>query len=334
MKKWIAMTLLVVMVLGMAACSTVNDSEVSVLWSGDGKVKVPNSLINAMERAMYIENVAYGHYGAEGDQTKQNQQAQEALDKGCEALMVELVDATAAQGIVDLAKAKDVPVVFFNCEVEAAVIESYAKCAQVSTDMTTLASVQGEMVADYILKNFDAMDRNDDGMIVFFPMGEFADTVAVINEKLAENGKEALAPMISEMELTVADILKTGIEDGGDMVELILTDSDEYALEALAALQGYDYNTTRLKTHCIPVFTVGADADAISFTDTSTMKAEELEVFIYNAMNLIDAGKLAGTAVEDYDAIAESAASIMVKLLEGKTVSENQVEVPFTTYGG
>ena len=59
MKKWIAMLLLAAMMLSLAACGKVNDSPVAILWSGDGEVKVPNSLINSMERAMYIENIRY-----------------------------------------------------------------------------------------------------------------------------------------------------------------------------------------------------------------------------------------------------------------------------------
>ena len=120
MKKWIAMLLLAAMMLSLAACGKVNDSPVAILWSGDGEVKVPNSLINSMERAMYIENIRYDHYGANGNPDTQIQQAKEALEAGCAALMVELVtdvEDAAAKAIIVAAKAKNVPVVFFNCNV-------------------------------------------------------------------------------------------------------------------------------------------------------------------------------------------------------------------------
>ena len=112
MKKLLAIVLSLVMVLGLAACGAINETEVAVLWSGDGIVHVPDSLINALERAMYIENIKYAHYGANGDQAAQTAKAQEALNNNCAGLVVELVDASAAQTIVDLAKAKNVPVVF------------------------------------------------------------------------------------------------------------------------------------------------------------------------------------------------------------------------------
>ena len=103
MKKLIAFALAVVMLLSMTACGTVNETDVAILWSGDGIVHVPNSLINTMERAMYIENIAYTHYGANGDQASQTAQALDALNGGCAALAVELVEPAAAQEILDAA---------------------------------------------------------------------------------------------------------------------------------------------------------------------------------------------------------------------------------------
>ena len=64
MKKIIALILVALMVISTFAftsCGSVNKADVAILWSGDGEVKVPNSLINCMERAMYIENIAYAH---------------------------------------------------------------------------------------------------------------------------------------------------------------------------------------------------------------------------------------------------------------------------------
>ena len=64
MKKIVSLILIALLTLSVfifTGCGAINKSEVSILWSGDGEVKVPNSLINSMERAMYIENIAYAH---------------------------------------------------------------------------------------------------------------------------------------------------------------------------------------------------------------------------------------------------------------------------------
>lgn len=279
MKKLIAIALIAVMVLGLAACGSVNESEVSVLWSGDGVVHVPNSLINAMERAMYIENITYKHYGANGDQAAQNAQANEALNAGCSALVVELVDPAAAQEIVDAAKAKNVPVVFFNCEVDEAVVSGYEKAACVVSDPASIGEIQGTQIFEaiatekkkaYIL-NKD-VDRNADGKVSYLGIGDVAATVEALNTSMVENGLVALESVSEGVDatyvagLTVVDGA-TDKDKGqlttaeGASVELIITADDVSAKDVLLALQAHGFNTSKLKTHCIPVFTVGNDVD-------------------------------------------------------------------------
>ena len=71
MKRIISLILVSLLTLSaffcLAGCGKVNDAEVSILWSGEGVATNPNSLINSMERAMYIKKVDYKHYGANGD---------------------------------------------------------------------------------------------------------------------------------------------------------------------------------------------------------------------------------------------------------------------------
>ena len=110
MKKVLSLllvALLILPVICLSGCGAINKTEVSILWSGKGKVEVPNSLINSMERAMYIENIDYKNYGANMDAGKQIEQAKEVLNKGCSVLVVELVSPLSAQEIVNAAKEKN-----------------------------------------------------------------------------------------------------------------------------------------------------------------------------------------------------------------------------------
>lgn len=290
MKKLIAITLIAIMVLGLAACGTINKSEVSVLWSGDGIVKVPNSLINAMERAMYIENISYKHYGANGDQATQTKQATDALNAGCAALIVELVDVIAAQEIVDAAKAKNVPVVFFNCEVDESIISGYNKAACVISDTASIGEVQGKQISEAVIKKNDPFilmklfgakttysihsdyDRNKDGKISYLAFGDATAAIDAVNTALTEQSlptMEAIAET-SDISLLVnltviegekaKDLAQLTTADGAS-VELIITDSDTTALDVLLALQAHGFNSTKLTTHRIPVYTVGNDMD-------------------------------------------------------------------------
>ena len=381
MKKWIAVLLVAMMAVGMAACGTVNDSPVAILWSDDGAVHVPSDMVNAMERAMYIQNVKYEHYGANGDQSVQTKQAQTALNAGCAALMVELVDSNAAQEIVDAAKAKNVPVVFFNCNVETTVLNSYEKCVLVATDKETLATKYADMVIEAIVvekKEFwlfgqstfvwnEDLDRNEDGKITY--IGEnVEDMVERINKVLTEKDLPALEKA-SNTDLTAA--------------ELILTATDTEAKDVLFDLQKAGYNADRLKTHCIAVFTAEDTVDykalvmenmpvppysldtenkeekkemdkwwnseeveawkqtTKNLCDVSILEWNDLNEYLYTTSSVIGAGRLAGTAIEDYDTVTISAATAVKNLLQGKAATEGienaegrKVNVPYTSYVG
>lgn len=349
MKKWIAMLLAAILVLSMTACGTVNKTEVAVLWSGEGVVRVPDSLINAMERAMYIESVAYAHYGANGDQAAQTAKAEEVLNAGAAALAVELVEDSAAQTILDLAKAKNVPVVFFNCTVEETVLSGYDKAVCVSTDETSVDTVLGQLVGELAVKDYETYDRDGDGKLGYLVLGDRSAAVETVDAALLEAEKsvmglageataEEAAAKIAALEVVegtngkgkAVSLLRTA----DFAVEVIFTENDAVALEVLKALQEKGFNTDKLTTHFVPVFTVGAETSAVEFANTDNMTEEELAAFIYNAKNIIGAGQLTGAALEDYDAIAGEVAASLRSLLKGKAPEAVQIKVPYTAYKG
>lgn len=340
MKRFLAIALALVMVLTLCACGTINKSDVAVLWSGNSdKALVPNSLLNATDRAMYIEKIAYAHYAASGNQDTQTKQAKDAIGSGCAGLLVELVDSAAAADIVALAKEKNIPVVFFNCSVDSAVVSSYEKCAVVTTDEATLAATYGKMIGQAIVENMAAvakkpgktvaLDRNADGLISYCPVGDVTALAEAVNKELVSAGHK---PLVAVEGADMNSVLAENNDEHSNMIELVLTASDEDALVVLKALQGIGYNKDRLKTHCIPVYTVGANADASAFTDTTGLKAEELKVLIFNAINLVDAGQVAGTAMEDYDGIAIAAAELLRHFMKEEAVEDTSVEIPYTIY--
>ena len=91
MKKILALILVAILALGMTACGAKQSSDLAVLWAEGDTAVSPNTLINAMDRALYIEHISCKYYGANGDQAKQIAQAQEALNAGMKVLMVELI---------------------------------------------------------------------------------------------------------------------------------------------------------------------------------------------------------------------------------------------------
>ena len=286
MKKIVSLILVALLIFSafvFTGCGSINDSEVAILWSGEGEVKSPNSLINSMDRAMYIENISYAHYGANFDVEKQLSQAKQAIDKGCDALLVELISPIIAEQIVEAAKAKDIPIVFFNSfAVDEAITKTYDKCAVVSPALDTIPDVQGGIIADYIKDNFKALDKNADGKIsyVAYGTGIISTSAAVekANELLATKDYTVKTADKKKINTSVVfydekNALKTLspvgagaiqvsiMEKDANAVELVITESDIVAFDVLSAIQKKDYNTNKLTTNFVPIFTVGETMD-------------------------------------------------------------------------
>ena len=76
---------------------------------------------------------------AAGSQRTQDDQVKEMLDAGCNVLCVNLVDRASASEIIDLAREKDVPVIFFNREPVAEDLRQWEKLYYVGADAVSQA---------------------------------------------------------------------------------------------------------------------------------------------------------------------------------------------------
>ena len=373
MKRIVSLILVSLLTLSvffcLAGCGKVNKSEVSILWSGEGEAINPNSLINSMERAMYMKKVDYKHYGANGDAALQLEQAKTALDAGCQVLVVEPVFTSSnehPQEIVDAAKAKNVPVVFFNCNVSDEVINSYDKCFCVKSNLPTVVDVQAELIANYIKKNFNDVDKNKDNKVSILAYNinsTHADSIiAKANELLAAKDyrvTHSKIPFVGKLntsvELVSADLTSA---------EIILTASDTDALAVFTELQKSDYNTDKLKTQFVPILTVGNTVDYKALVvnerpsipdelvirenddkktinsknkeikklkdlmsyyeskkfivDLTAVNESDIDAMIYTTINVVDAGRIAGTVLEDNDSIALAVAGVVSNICKGK----------------
>ena len=326
MKKILAIVLLVAMTLSLAACNSVSKTPVAILWRDGDTAITPDSLINAMERAMYIQNVSYKHYGAEGDSSKQLQQVQQALDSGASALMVELIDPAAAQSVVDMAKAKNIPLVFFGCEVEENIVTSYEKCVLVTSDAQSKDTALRDLIGKYltasskefmvfgnpVYKTLEATDIDGDGKISYVTVGQID---LPENPVLARDPKGE--PLTEKDESYTKAIEMVKLETTGDMtfaekeveggflsdpvtyrylqtadgkaIEMLLVADDQQAITVLQALQELDMNASKLATNFIPVFTVGADADYKAYVMASLPAgAEARKAYLNDIALLVD----------------------------------------------
>ena len=338
MKKWIAITLIIVMAISLTACGPINKNEVAIVWFINDKAASPNDAINSMERAMYIENIAYKHYGAGGSSAIQLEMAQQALAADCDALVVEVIDNSVVEDIINAAKEYDVPVILFNHAVDEALVASYDKCYNIAHDSSTIYGVQAQQIKDgkgaagNSDKSLHPYDRNGDGKVTYIGIGNMSSTISLLDSAVyVALEKNASVSTLDSLTVREGDGRAELIDANEGSVEMILTNTDTTSLQVLDSLQKLGFNKDKLTTHNIPVLTVGNTADAKRFTNTANMTEEELKEYVYTVENLIGEEKMAGSVVADVDSMSLQVAELLAALLKNKQpeLDSRTVNIPY-----
>ena len=328
MKKIIALALALVMVLGLVACGGGSDElKVSVFWYDESDVYL-SSVRTELNAELDKLGVEYDNQYAAGVQATQMDQIKTAIAGGSNLLIVNVVTS----GSPDVAKeileaAGDIPVIFFNRAIgtdgsDLEVLKAANTCF-IGTDAPEAGHMQGKMIGEYILANFDAIDLNKDGKISYAMMkGDEANVEAIFrtqygvedaNAILTAAGKPALVyfdasnPSCYQVDLNgqwsaaaAKDYMDTNFvsynEANGNMIELVICNNDGMAEGVIASLQEKGYN--KPGAHTVPVF--GVDA-----TD--------------NAKALIADGAMTGTVKQDANGMAVAIAQTVKAISEGKT---------------
>ena len=360
MKKIIAMLLALTMVFALAACSgndtkttePKNDTKTTEpagtqgtepAASGELKVGVfyytyadtyISSVRTALDNELNSLGVTYQNFDGNNNQTTQNEQIQTAITDGYNLLVVNMVTSGSPDVANEIIKlAGGVPVVFFNRAIEAdgeegTVLNANANICFIGTDAPEAGHLQGKMVGEYLLANWDAVDLNGDGKISYAMFkGDEANVEAIYrtqfgvedaNAVLTEAGKPELeyfdASNTSKYQVDLGgawsaqaalDYMNTNLsqynEANGNMIELIICNNDNMAEGAISALETAGYNTGAEGSKTIPVF--GVDA-----TDA--------------AKELIAAGKMTGTVKQDAEGMAAAIASVVKADGEGTAMAD------------
>ena len=382
MKKVLAFVLAALMVFSLVACGSNSAATGSSSAAAGGSSAAPAGDASGVKAAVFYYNysdtyissvrtaldgkleaagIEYTDFDGNNNQTTQNEQIDTALSSGYNLLIVNMVtsgSSDTATAIADKAKAAGVPVIFFNRAVEedgneGAVLGAYDNIAFVGTDAPEAGHMQGKMIGNYLVENYDAVDLNKDGTIQYAMfMGDASNVEAIYRTQygvedcdavLAEAGKPALEYFDSantnkyQLDMNGAwsaqaaqEYMQTNLsqysEANGNMIELIICNNDNMAEGCIAALQAAGYNNGE-GTTTIPVF--GVDA-------TDSAKA------------LIAAGSMTGTIKQDADGMAECIALLAGNVASGSDLLagtdsytkdeanslDNKIFIPYQEYTG
>ena len=293
-----------------------------------------SSVRTALDAQLDSLGVAYQNFDGNNNQTTQNEQIQTALTDGYNLLVVNMVTSGSpdvANEIISMANGT--PVIFFNRAIEAdgnegTVLNANATISFIGTDAPEAGHLQGKMVGEYLLANWDTVDLNGDGKISYAMFkGDEANVEAIYrtqfgvedaNAVLTEAGKPELeyfdASNTSKYQVDLGgawsaqaalDYMNTNLsqynEANGNMIELIICNNDNMAEGAISALETAGYDTGAEGSKTIPVF--GVDA-----TDA--------------AKELIAAGKMTGTVKQDAEGMAVAIASVVKATGEGTSMAD------------
>ncbi len=370
MKKILALLLALVMSLSLAACGGDKPAETTPpdAQGGEAEASALNvgvfyydfsdvyiSSVRANMDEMLTELVGkdnFTNYDAAGSQPTQSDQVNTAINAGANLLIVNIVETSTsdpAKDIVEAARAKDIPVIFFNREVaDNEVINSYDKCAFVGTNAPDAGHMQGEMIGKYLLDNYDTVDLNGDGVISYVMFkGQEGNAEAEARTQFAVEDADALLTAAGKPALAYYDagaatkylvdtngkwsaqasndymvgLLGSYNEGNNNMVELIICNNDGMAEGAISALQNVGYNNGE-DTTIIPVF--GVDA-------TDSAKA------------LIQAGNMTGSIKQDAVGMASTIITLVQNVKDGAGLMDNtdqfvvdegvaKIRVPYAMY--
>ncbi|MBC8061096.1 MAG: galactose/glucose ABC transporter substrate-binding protein MglB [Clostridiaceae bacterium] len=242
---------------------------------------------------------------SQNDQAKQNDQVSTMISKGVKSLAINLVDPKAAQGIVDLAKAAKLPIVFFNKEPEAAVLKGYDKTWYVGTISSESGVLQGDMIAK-LWKAHPEWDVNKDGTLSYVMIkGEPGHPDAEARTKYSVDTIVKAGIKVNKVVEDTAmwdtakatDKMDAWISKYGTKIEVVITNNDGMALGAIASLEKAGYTGAKQ----IPVFGVDAIPDALS---------------------LIQSGKMAGTVLNDAVNQGKATLDLALNVANGKAPTE------------
>ena len=228
-------------------------------------------LLNAADKAA-LELV-----DSQNDQSRQNDQVDAFLSRKVDSLAINPVDRTAASLILEKAKARNTPVVFFNREPLPEDMASWDKVYYVGAKAEQSGIMQGEIAYDYWIANKASIDKNNDGILQYIMLkGEpnHQDTeqrtyyaIQYLKEKgvpvqcLAEDTAMWDKPRAKEKMLAF-------LEQYGGRIEMIFCNNDDMALGVIEALKSNGYFQNG---NYIPILGVDGTAPALEALEEGTL---------------------------------------------------------------
>ncbi len=313
MKKFMSLLLVLVLVFSVVACSKPADKKEEKKEEGGSDLpfvggtiyKYDDNFMSFVRRALEANakgKVSLELVDSQNDQGKQNEQVDTFIAKSPKALAINLVNPQAAATVIEKAKGKGIPVVFFNKEPSKADLESYDKAYYVGTTSAESGIMEGEIIAES-WKAHPEWDKNKDGKLQYVLLkGEPGHPDAEARTKFSIETLKEKGIEVEELALDTAmwdttkakEKMDAWISKHADKIEYVICNNDAMALGALTSLEANGYFKDG---KFMPI--VGVDA-------------------IPDALTKIKEGKLVGSVLNDAANQGKATMDLTINLANGK----------------
>ena len=319
MKKILSLVLALALLLSVCAFSSADDVKtykvgVSIYQFTDNFMTLYRNEIENYFKTLETDTVKYEITMVDGknDMAEQSNQVDNFITQGMDVIILNLVQTSSADAIIDKCVAADIPVVLINREPLAydadgkTIDEAYegilnnAKICYVGADARKSGTFQGEMVAD--LENHG--DLNGDGVISYIMIegdpenidAQYRTEFSV--KALTDAGYEVkcLDDQVGNWDQTKGqELCANALTKYGYDVEVVFCNNDAMALGASAAI------TAAGRVVGEDIYLLGVDA-------------------LEEAVELVKTGEMTGTVLNDHIGQSHAAVDVAVKLLNGEEI--------------
>jgi methyl-galactoside transport system substrate-binding protein len=316
MKKLLVFALVAMMALGMVASASAQTYKVgvSIYQFTDNFMTLYRNEIESYFKSLETDDVKYEITMADGknDMAEQTNQIQNFITQGMDVIILNLVQTSSADAVIDQVVAAGIPLVLINREPLAYDAEgktldeayegilSNAQVCYVGADARQSGTFQGQMVAELDNKG----DINGDGKVSYIMIegdpenidAQYRTEFSV--KALTDAGieVECLDDQVGNWDQTKGqELCANALNIYGDKVEVVFCNNDAMALGAATAIQ------TAGRTVGEDIYLLGVDA-------------------LEEAVQLVKDGEMTGTVLNDHIGQSHAAVDVAIKLLNGEAI--------------
>lgn len=254
------------------ATMAAENSPINVFYYDQSDLFIAN-LDKELNSAAQNKNISLKKYNGNNDVILQSEQLDTVISqKNTTSYIVNLIDTTYAQQVIDMAQKSNSKVVFFNRKPCQSVLDSYSDAWYVGSGANLSGQYQSEILISY-LKDHNNYDKNKNGVLdLVIIKGEetHVDTIArtqTLLSELTNNNIKYKISFVANGDWTFQNgynVMQRAWEKAGvNNIEAIVSNNDSMALGAISFLNENQYNLGNQENNYIPVIGVDAIPEAI-----------------------------------------------------------------------